>query len=56
MCNIWLKICLDEDTTDLEDVVITPLKPSPESSSLMYFDLETQLDLVSFYLLSLGGF
>ena len=35
------KIGLDEDTADLEDVIITPLKPSPESSSIMYFDLET---------------
>lgn len=35
------KIGMDDDAADLEDITIVPLKPSPESSSLMYFDLET---------------
>lgn len=32
---------MGDDAADLEDITIVPLKPSPESSSLMYFDLET---------------
>lgn len=35
------KIGMDDDASDLEDITIVPLKPSAESSSLMYFDLET---------------
>uniref|UniRef100_K1P7T1 Mutator-like transposase domain-containing protein n=1 Tax=Magallana gigas TaxID=29159 RepID=K1P7T1_MAGGI len=35
------KIGMDDDASDLEDITIVPLKPSSESSSLMYFDLET---------------
>lgn len=35
------KIGMDDDAADLEDISIVPLKPSPESSSLTYFDLET---------------
>lgn len=35
------KVGLDDAEADLEDIDVVPLKPSPEISSLMYFDLET---------------
>lgn len=32
---------MDDDAADLENITIIPIKSSPESSSLMYFDLDT---------------
>lgn len=32
---------MDDDAADLENITIVPIKSSPESSSLMYFDLDT---------------